>query len=53
MTPIKVKVYFRYTNPVQYETKLFEFKDDKHYANWFTKQISDEKIRKIIKLDEL
>ena len=47
MTPIKVKAYFRYTNPVQYKTILYEFEDEQHYANWFTKQDSDQKIRKI------
>ena len=53
MTPIKVKVSFRYTNPVQYKTIPYVFKDEKHYGNWFTKQDSDQKIRKIIKLEEL
>ena len=53
MTPITVKVNFRYTNPVQYKTILYKFKDWTHYNNWFVKQILDEKIRKIIKLEEL
>ena len=52
MTPIKVKVNWFYPSPRQYKPQLFEFEDEKHYANWFIKSL-DEKIRKIINLEEL
>ena len=48
-----VKVTWKYTNPRFYKDRLYTFRDQEHYDTWYDKMISDESLRKIIKLEIL
>ncbi len=45
---IKVLVSWKYTSPRQYKKRVYTFRNQLNYDNWFAKMISDETLRKII-----
>jgi hypothetical protein len=50
---IKVLVNWKYTNPRQYKERVYTFRNQERYDSWFTKMISDERLRKIIGIETI
>ena len=53
MSEIKVSVTWKYTSPRQYKERDYTFNSQEHYDTWYKKMISDESLRKIIKIEIL
>lgn len=50
---INISVTWFYPSPRQYKERDYTFRDQEHYDTWYAKMISDESLRKIIKIEIL
>ena len=52
MSKLKYKVEFK-KNSGSYQSKEYEFNDERHFDNWYKKQSSDNSYRKIVGFERI